>query len=88
MSTLKKFFPLAFKHTKDVADLIIGIIIQIIIGAIAGVLIWLATAVTAWIPVVGIIIALVLGIASSLVGLYIFISIVIQILAFCKVLKD
>ena len=39
METLKKIFPLSFKYTKDVPNLIIGILIQLVVGIIAGVLI-------------------------------------------------
>ena len=39
MDMLKKFFPLSFKYTKDVPNLIIGILIQLVVGIIAGVLI-------------------------------------------------
>ena len=87
METLKKFFPLSFKYTKDVSDLVIGIIIQIIAVVILGALIWLATAITGWIPVVGKLIGWVLGIVSSLAGIYCLSGIVIQILVYTKVIK-
>ena len=87
METLKKFFPLSFKFTKDVSDLVIGIIIQIIAVVILGALIWLATAITGWIPVVGKLIGWVLGIVSSLAGIYCLSGIVIQILVYTKVIK-
>ena len=87
METLKKFFPLSFKFTKDVSDLVIGIIIQIIAVVILGALIWLATAITGWIPVVGKLIGWVLGIVSSLAGIYCLSGIVIQILVYTMVIK-
>ena len=87
MDALKKIFPLSFKFTKDVPNLIIGIIVQILAIAVLGVLIWLATAITGWIPVVGAIIGWVLGIVSSLLGLYCLVGIIIQILVFAKVIK-
>ena len=87
METLKKFFPLSFKFTKNVSDLVIGIIIQIIAVVILGALIWLATAITGWIPVVGKLIGWVLGIVSSLAGIYCLSGIVIQILVYTKVIK-
>ena len=49
MDALKKFFPLSFKYTKDVANLIIGIIIYLVVGAVAGILI----GVLALIPIIG-----------------------------------
>ena len=88
MDFLKKFFPLSWKYTKDVANLIIGIIIYIVVGIVAGALIALSTAITVWIPVIGLIIAWVLGIVSSLIGLYVLAGIVLQVLVFAKVLKD
>ena len=87
MDALKKIFPRSFKFTKDVPNLIIGIIVQILAIAVLGVLIWLATAITGWIPVVGAIIGWVLGIVSSLLGLYCLVGIIIQILVFAKVIK-
>ncbi len=88
MDALKKFFPLSFKFSKDVANLIVGIIVYLIVGAIAGALVFLATLITGWIPVVGGIIGWALGVVSSLIGVYVLAGIVIQILAFAKVLKD
>lgn len=88
MDALKKFFPLSFKFSKDVANLIVGIIVYLIVGAIAGALVFLATLITGWIPVVGEIIGWALGVVSSLIGVYVLAGIVIQILAFAKVLKD
>ena len=39
MDALKKIFPLSWKYTKDVANLLIGIIIYIVVGIVAGVVI-------------------------------------------------
>ena len=86
MDALKKLFPLSFKYTKDVPNLIIGILIQIVVGAIAGALIFLATMITGWIPVAGALLGWVLGIVGSLIGIYVLAGIIIQILAFCKVI--
>ncbi len=86
MDALKKIFPLSFKYTKDVPNLIIGILVQIVVGVIAGALIFLATMISGWLPVVGALIGWALGIVGSLTGLYVLAGIVIQILAFCKVI--
>ena len=43
MSTLKKFFPLSWKYSKDIAGLIIGIIIHLVLEVLIGALITLAT---------------------------------------------
>lgn len=88
MDALKKFFPLSFKFSKDVANLIVGIIVYLIVGVLVGALITISTFLTVWIPVVGAIIAWVLGIVSSLIGIYVLAGIVIQLLAFFKVIKD
>ena len=88
MDALKKFFPLSFKYAKDVANLIIGIVVYLIVGVVVGALITLSTFLTGWIPVVGGIIAWALGIVSSLIGIYVLAGIIILILAFAKVIKD
>ena len=88
MDTLKKFFPLSWKYTKDVSSFIIGLIIYVVASIIVGAVIGLATLLVAWIPVVGAIIAWLLGIVSSLVGVYLLVGIVILILVFTKVIKD
>ena len=87
MDALKKIFPLSFKYTKDVPNLIIGIILQSLARAVMAVLIWLATAIVGWIPVIGAIIGWALGVVSSLLGLYCLVGIIIQILVFAKVIK-
>ena len=88
MDVLKKIFPLAFKKREDVKSLVIGILVQILAVIVAGLVIWLATAITGWIPVVGALIGWILGIVSSLLGLYCLVSIILSILAYAKVLKD
>ena len=88
MKTLKQIFPLSFKRTDTVANLIIGILIYLVVGVLAGALIALSTLLTGWIPVVGAILGWALGIVSSLIGLYVLAGIIIQILVFCKVIKD
>jgi len=87
METLKKFFPLSFKRTDSVGNLIVGILIYLVVGILAGLVIGLATLIGGWIPVLGTILGIVLGLAGSLVDLYVFAGIVIQILVFCKVIK-
>ena len=87
MDTLKKFFPLSFKYTGSVANLIIGILVYILVGIIAGALIGLAGLITGWIPVLGSIICWLLRIVGSLVEIYVVAGIIIQVLAHCKVLK-
>lgn len=87
METLKKFFPLSFKYAKDVANLIIGIIVYLIVGVAASALIWLATAIVGWIPVVGALVGWACGIIGALVDIYVVAGIVILVLAFLKIVK-
>ena len=79
MDALKKIFPLSFKYTKDVANLIIGILIYLVVGFIGGV----AIGILAHLPIVN----LVVGIVGGLLDLYCLAGIVIQVLVFAKVLK-
>ena len=88
MDALKKIFPLSFKYKNSVADLIIGIIIQLVVGVLAGFVIALAVLLTGWIPVIGILIGIVVGLLGGLIDIYVLAGIVIEILAFAKVLKD
>ncbi len=88
METLKKIFPLSFKRTDSVANLIIGILIYLVVGIVAGALIALSGLITGWIPVIGAIIGWALGIIGAVVDVYVVAGIVIQILVFAKVIKD
>ena len=87
METLKKIFPLSFKYTKDVASLIIGILVYLVVGIIAGAVIWVAGLLTG-IPVLGALLAIVLRVIGSLVEVYVIAGIVIQVLVFVKVIKE
>jgi len=87
MDLLKKLFPLSFKYTKDVANLIIGILIYIVIGAIGGVVLGLIGALAGILPIIGGLLGVVLGFIGSIIDLYAVAGIVIQILVFVKVLK-
>ena len=84
---LKSFFPLSWKYADSVVRLVIGIIVYLVVEILVGALITLSTLLTGWVPVVGAIIAWILGIISSLIGLYTLAGIVILILVFLKVLK-
>lgn len=88
METLKKFFPLSFKRTDSVGNLIVGILLYLLVGIVAGALIWLATLITGWLPVVGALIGWALGVVGGLIELYILAGIIIQILVFAKVIKE
>ncbi len=87
MEILKKYFPLSWKYSNDVANVIIGIIVQLIVGILAGALIVLSTFIVGWIPVVGALVGWALGIIGSLVDIYVLAGIIIQLLVFFKVIK-
>ena len=79
MEILQKIFPFSFKEKKDVAALIVNIIIYVVAGVIAGALIPILDK----IPVVNIIVSLV----GMLVNVYTTAGIVLSILHYLKVLK-
>lgn len=79
MDILKKFFPFAFAEKKDVAALVINIIIHVVAAFVIGVVLGLL----AIIPIIGILIS----IAGAAIDLYILISLVLSILDYCKLLK-
>lgn len=79
MDALKKLFPLSFKYTKDVPNLIIGILLYLVVGIVGGLVIGL----TVLIPIVN----LICGLVGALLDLYVLAGIVIQILVFAKVIK-
>ena len=78
MDIMKKIFPLSFKYTKNVVDLIVGIIVYILVGAIGGVAIFIASL----IPVVGILVSIV----GWILDVYVAIGVILLILAFLKVI--
>lgn len=78
MDILKKVFPFSF-GVKDVASLIIKILVYIVVGVVIGFALFLL----AHIPIVN----LVVGLVGALVEIYLLAGIVIAILDFCNVLK-
>ena len=88
MDALRKIFPLSFKKMDSVASLVIGILIYIVAAAIAGIAIWIATMIVGWVPGIGGLLAGLIGAVGGIIGLYAFVGIVLQILFYCKVLKD
>ncbi len=79
MDLLRKLFPLSFKEKKDIAALIINVLLQLVIDIVLG---WII-GIVALIPIVGIVV----GLLGGLVGLYFFVGIVLSILDYFKVLK-
>ncbi|MBQ7303652.1 MAG: hypothetical protein IJW75_01880 [Alphaproteobacteria bacterium] len=86
MDMLRKFFPFSFKEKKDIAALIINVLLYIVAGVVIGFVLGLLGLLGA-IPVVGVILALVLGLVSSIVELYILVGIVLSFLDYFKVIK-
>ena len=79
MDLLKKIFPLSFKYTKDITSLIIGIIVHLVVLVVGGFAIWVAT----FVPIIGWLI----GALGGVLVLYVAVGVVLQILAFLKVIK-
>lgn len=79
---LKKYFPISYENS-----LLKAIISYLIVGLVAGLLIWVATKLTGWIPVVGVVIGWLVGIVSVLVEVYIVCGIVVSILRAIKFIK-
>ena len=83
MEILKKFFPYSFKAKKDVAALIVNIIVYLVAELIAGAIIGLVSTILGGIAIL----AWALGVVGGLVGLYALIGIVLSILDYLKVIK-
>lgn len=79
METLKKYFPFAFKEKNDLSALIINIIILLVVGIVVGALIGILK--------ISPIINIIIGLIGSLFDLYIFVTIVLSILDYFKILK-
>ena len=79
MKILKSLFPISFRFSDSVANLIIGILIYLVGGAIAGSVIGFLSGT----PLVGWIFSAV----GSVLGIYCTAGIVIEVLVFVKVLK-
>ena len=79
METLKKIFPFSFTAKKDVAALVINILIYIALDVVIGFVI----KILAGIPLIGII----FGLLGSIIGLYLFVGAVLSVLDYFKILK-
>ena len=79
MDILRKFFPFSFIPKKDVAALVVNLIIYIVVGAVIVIVVGLLSK----LPLIGFLIS----IAGSLISLYITIGIVLSVLDFLKILK-
>ena len=89
MELLKKIWFYSFKvERKNVSSLVVNLIVWVVAAFIAGIVLWLATSLTGWIPIIGWLIGVIVGIAGGAVELYSLIGIVLSILVFLDVLKD
>lgn len=88
MDVLKKIFPLSWKFTASVGNLVVGIILYLVLGFLFGAVAGLATILVGWIPLVGSLLIWALGIVGSLVGIYALVGLIILILVYCKVIAD
>ena len=89
MQMLKKIWFYSFKvEKKNVSSLVVNLIVWVVAAFIAGIVLWLATSLTSWIPIIGWLIGVIVGIAGGAVELYSLIGIVLSILVFLDVLKD
>lgn len=79
MDALKKYFPFSFTEKKDVAALVINVLVYLIAGVLIGLVIKIFSA----IPVLNVII----GFVGGLVDLYVLIGVVLSFLDYFKVLK-
>ena len=89
MDMLKKIWFYSFKvEKKNISSLVVNIIVWVVAAFIAGIVLWLASALTGWIPLVGGLIGIIVGILGGAVELYSLIGIVLSILVFADILKD
>ena len=85
---LKKWFPLSFKYSDSVTSLVVGIIIYVVVGILAGLVISLANVLFGWIPLLlGSILSVIFKAIGTVIDVYVTAGIIIEVLAFCKVLK-
>ena len=89
MQYLKKFWSYSFKvEKKNVSSLVVNLIVWVVAAFVAGLVLWLASFLTGWIPVLGWLIGVIVGILGSVVELYSLIGIVLSVLVYLDILKD
>ena len=89
MELLKKIWAHSFKvEKKKASSLVINLILWIVGAFVASIVLWLASFLTGWIPVIGLLVGLVVGVLGGAVELYCLIGVVLSILVFLDVLKD
>lgn len=89
MELLKKFWAYSFKvEQKNVSSFVTNLIVWVVACFVAGAILWVAGAITGWIPVVGELLGVILGILGGACELYCTVGVVLAILVFVGVLKD
>ncbi len=85
MEQLAKFFPVNKRVKKgNIGSLVITIIIYIVLPVVLGLVTGLIDLILGGIPVIGALITWVLGVISSLIGLYCLIGIILAVVDFVK----
>ncbi|MBQ7888367.1 MAG: hypothetical protein IJ356_01255 [Erysipelotrichaceae bacterium] len=79
MEMLKKYFPFSFTEKKDIAAVIVNVLLHIVAGWVIGIVLGIAGI----LPVIG----WVTGLAGALVEVYLFAGMVLSVLDYLKLLK-
>ncbi|MBR5290016.1 MAG: hypothetical protein IKU28_03370 [Erysipelotrichaceae bacterium] len=77
MKSFKKYFPFAFTEKKDIAAVVVNVVLHIVAGWIAGIVL----GIVGFLPVIG----LIAGLAGAVVELYLLVSMVLSVLDYCKI---
>ncbi len=85
MEKLAKFFPINNRVKKgNVGSLVVTIIIYIVLPVVLGIVTGLIDLILGGIPVIGALVTWVLGVVSSLIGLYCLIGIILAVVDYVK----
>ena len=89
MDLIKKIWFHSFKvEKKNVASLVVNLIIWVIATVLAGLVLWLAAALTGWIPFIGGLIGAIVGLIGGVIEIYSVVGIVLSVLNFLDALKS
>ena len=84
MDLLKKIFPLSWKYAEDQHSFIVGIIAYLIAGFVFGLIAGLANTILGWIPLIGKLLSLALGLVGGVIGAYALVGLILLILVYFK----
>ncbi|MBE6651459.1 MAG: hypothetical protein E7613_09135 [Ruminococcaceae bacterium] len=89
MDIVKKVWAYSFKVEKgNASSLVVNLIVWVVAAFLAGLVLWLATAITGWIPVIGALVGIIVGLVGGIIELYSLIGIVLSVLVFVDVIKE